>query len=1174
MQRLSGWVLLLGSLSGLALAEPLDRVEQQRWLLEQVRIGEAQYREELVRDSLARLERIAPDDPETLFASLRLSLRKRDAGQAGRLLERLRRLAPDSPLLRHGEVLLRLHDAASQRTLQQARLLAAGGRREQARALYEQLFGTEPPDLALALEYWRLRAAIDVQPWRAIEQLRALDRQYPGNVALRQTLVDLLFAGRHNEEALRVLGQLAADPAARDAAAQREFDYLAELPLSRDSARAWQRFLTRYPDSSRRGDAQTRLQAQQRLLADPAWQAGQRGKRLLGQGEIAAAEMELRRALRRYPEDASLHGELGYALLRLGRHDAAYAALRQALAMEQDDSAISRWRDLMITSRYWMLVKQADQALDAGDSAAAHRLYREARGVKPGDAFALVGLGRVAQAQGDDAEAERLLLEAYRLDPASGNVIRAMVRLYRDRQPERAEALLASLPITLRGEFADSLRALRRERLEREAEAARARGERERAVALLEEAAVAAPDDPWLVYRLANTQRELGRDAAAEAGFQRLLQRQGDDRQARYAHGLYLSSAGRDEEALASLGRISPAAWDEDMRALAARLQRRQLLARAAALRAAGREDEAAALLLRDPLDEDLLRVAEWAAERNAPAQAERYYRQLLQRAPGHAEARLGLVESLIAGDRPDEAHALLRQGPLQLPSGAPNARRRLANAWIALGAKDEAGILFDELVQEVQWDPLLLRDAARLFAPQQPGRAIGLYAQAMAAAGLLTHAQFESRDPRALTRASRAREEDGWLIGSLRGDVDALYRRRNPTVHVHHEYGWRSDDATPGISDLAAQTSILQVDLPFAGGDGFLRAERVDLDVGSFDTDDSGRHHEEFGSCALQWRHRESGAAYPAGCRDGAQRARGTAVALGWSGRRWSFDVGHSPQGFEVGNWLGGVSHGGDWGELGWTLTASRRPLSNSLLSYAGAVDPQTGIRWGGVTANGFTLGLRHDQGGAGGVWASLGLHWLRGENVADNQRGTAMAGYYHRFLERVDERLRAGVSVMYRGYRHDLGEYTLGQGGYYSPRHYYSIGIPLSYARRNADWSVQFEGSFGWSQARSKDSELYPLRRMMAKLFDGRNPDDYVLEEGRLVNPGDSGGGTSLRLQASIERRLSDHLVLGGHLSWQHSEDYAPSRAMLYLRYTLEPWQGSLPLPVGPLTPYADFR
>lgn len=143
--------------------------------------------------------------------------------------------------------------------------------------------------------------------------------------------------------------------------------------------------------------------------------------------------------------------------------------------------------------------------------------------------------------------------------------------------------------------------------------------------------------------------------------------------------------------------------------------------------------------------------------------------------------------------------------------------------------------------------------------------------------------------------------------------------------------------------------------------------------------------------------------------------------------------------------------------------------------MSYAGAVDPVTGTRFGGVTANGFTLGLSHDEGGKDGVWASLSSHWLVGQNVENNQRRSAMGGYYYRLVERADERVRTGLTLMYMGYDKDLSESTLGQGGYYSPQQYYSVSIPVNFAWRNANWSAFLESSAGWSFAKTSASDLY---------------------------------------------------------------------------------------------------
>ncbi|MFM7969631.1 cellulose synthase subunit BcsC-related outer membrane protein [Aeromonas sp. A-5] len=49
-----------------------------------------------------------------------------------------------------------------------------------------------------------------------------------------------------------------------------------------------------------------------------------------------------------------------------------------------------------------------------------------------------------------------------------------------------------------------------------------------------------------------------------------------------------------------------------------------------------------------------------------------------------------------------------------------------------------------------------------------------------------------------------------------------------------------------------------------------------------------------------------------------------------------------------------------------GGECTLSRRPVNSSLLSYAGASDPGTGISWGGVRANGVRLDSAMTWGGS----------------------------------------------------------------------------------------------------------------------------------------------------------------------------------------------------------------
>jgi len=1172
MQRMIG-VLMLATVACQAVAQPKDAGEQRQWLLDQVRRGEALHRDDLVRDALGRLQLLEPRNPDVLLAALSLALREKNITEAEQLSARINALAPGSLQARQAARLLALQQPETARRLQQARLLAVTGRNREALAVYEQLFAGEPPSLELALDYWRVRGNLPGQRPEAIRQLQQLDQQYPGSAGLRQTLAGWLFAEKRDREALALLDQLARDPGARDAAAQREFDYLSGQAVSSTSAAAWQAFLKRYPASPLLAQASANLQQQRTLLADPSWQAGQRGKALLDKGRNAEAEVQLRRALRRYPDDASLHGALGYALMRQGRYENANTAFRTASAKEQDTYWISQWKDLESSSQYWAQLHNAERALQANNLRGARALYLQARQQRPKDEYALLGLADVSLAEGDAIAAERQFLQVRRMAPDNESAVRGLIRVYQAQSPAKAQAYLDSLPTRQQVQFASLRRSLELARLRQQGEQALQREDWAAASQVLAQATALAPDEPWLVYQLANSLRHQGRTAEADAAFARLVQHQPRDPATRYAHGLFLESSDRDALALDSLGAVPQAAWSADMHALQQRIQRRVTLASAQQLQAQGRVTEATAMLEASLArgeggPDDLILLADWAAARGEPDKARGYYQRVLAIQPGRPEARLGVIESAVAeGNLTKARHMMTVQVP-QVAADDSNAQRRLAAVWVALGNHDQAAALLDRLAaQQPRPDPLLRRDAARLVAQHEPQRALDLYAAAMADAQLLDRAAASPRDDRALTLASREQDADDWLARSLRSDVDALYRQRNTHVTLMHDYGWRQDDGTPGTSELSTQSTLLHVDTPWQDGTAFARVERIGMDAGSFEQNDQGRYTPDFGSCQFVGRTAD-GKSLPA-CPGGSQTADGSVLALGWQGGRWAVDLG-TTQGYAVNNWLGGATLSGDLGQVGWSLTASRRPMSNSLLSFAGARDRPTGVRWGGVTANGGTLGLSWDQGGDNGVWASVGHHWLYGENVADNQRTRAMAGYYHRVVERADERVRVGLTLMHWRHDKDLGGYSLGQGGYYSPQRYTSVGVPVSYAWRNYDWSLLLEGSVSWSQAHSGSSRLYPDAHVNRRVLAQYDVDSNIY----AMSEASDSSGLGYRLRGLFERRLSDRWVLGGGFDWQHSDDYAPSHAMLYLRYLFEPWRGNLALPVTPLEPYSEWR
>src|SRR5690606_8239025 len=185
------------------------------------------------------------------------------------------------------------------------------------------------------------------------------------------------------------------------------------------------------------------------------------------------------------------------------------------------------------------------------------------------------------------------------------------------------------------------------------------------------------PEDPWLAYALGNELRATGAQDEADAVVADMAARAGHTPTARYAQALYLSGSDRRDAALAALRSLPAAQWDEDMQALAARIERQQRVEHAWELRAQGREADAIALLQRQPPDAGYqLMLGGWARLREDHASALRYYTQVLEAQPGNPDAQLGRLQVLVESGDAEAARMQLAHAPLE-PAALDLAQRR-----------------------------------------------------------------------------------------------------------------------------------------------------------------------------------------------------------------------------------------------------------------------------------------------------------------------------------------------------------------------------------------------------------------------------------------------------------------------------------------------------------------
>lgn len=1064
-------------------------VSPEQWLLEQVRVGEASHQDDLVRQSLFRLELMDPNNPKVLSARLRLSLREGDQVKAQQQLERIKAVAPGSDEYRQAQLSLKIASPEMQQKLQQTRLLATAGRLDEAKAQYDQLFDGQPPTLDLAVEYWQLIARLPGQKARAQAQLQALNNQYPGDVQLRLQLAQMAFEQGDNAKAVVLVKQIAATNEGRSPAADLWLAKIKDQPVSNASVDALQQFIATFDTGPQVIAAQQELERQQGLLADPHYQARVRGLAQVSNGGSTGAIAPLKQALQAKPNDAEVLGAMGLAYSRAGNRQQALNLFERAKAAETDGYNSGKWTSLIQTNSYWLKISQGDNALKANRLDQAEAAYKQAQRIDSRDPWALIGLGDVAVARKNDPQAGQAYLHALRLERDNSSAQRGLVNIYQRQSSQKALDYLNSLPAASQAKLIDKQRGLQSDIVTAQAEKYVANHQWNQAANRYAEALKLNPDDVWTTYHYANALREAGEPAQADAAFAHLAAKRPADPEQVYAYSLYLSGSDRDDAALRHLHTLPEAKWNDNMREMAQRIQ----------------------------LDKTLT----------------------------------GIDTAIAAGNK---SQAKQRLQAADLKGMSLNQQRRVAMAWLDVGEAARAAALLQPLKAAARTQPagqdkaLIYRNAANVEQQLgQPQLARQDYEQAMIASGI-TDKQPQDND--SYTRLTRNNASDDWLKRGIRSDAHDLYRQQDVNFTVDTD-SWTSS-GTPGKSDLTANTTMFQADMPVYQGRGFLRADWVRMDAGTFDNE-NGNYEASFGTCSDQ------------NCRSyRSQTANGVSLGAGWENDKWKGDLGTTPLGFPVVDWVGGLAYSGDWGDIGWTTTVSRRPVSSSLLSFAGAKDPGTGTTWGGVRATGASIGLSYDQGLANGVWADVSAHQLTGENVEDNTRERLMGGYYYKVINEDNRRATVGLSSMLWHYQKDLSGYTLGQGGYYSPQQYFSLSVPVNYRQRTENWSWQLGGSVSWSRSSTSDEKRYPIQNLI--------PDS--LPDKGAVETGSSGSGFGYTVQALVERRVSSHWTVGAGVDIQQAKDYTPSHYLLYARYSLSGWQGDLDMPPEPLVPYADFK
>ncbi|WP_416770917.1 cellulose synthase subunit BcsC-related outer membrane protein [Pseudomonas sp. RHF3.3-3] len=892
-------------------------------------------------------------------------------------------------------------------------------------------------------------------------------------------------------------------------------------------------------------------------------------------GQLAKAEAAYRRILASHRDDPQALNGLIAVLAQQGKAD-------EALKLIDSLSATAQARlNAEVSVRSLRATQVARVAEQRGDLRAAEQAYRQALADDPGNAWTRFALARIYLGQGRTQAAREQINDLLKRHPDQPDALYTRTLLAAQLgEWQDAQASLARIPAARRSREMDELGKEIALHVQTDAAVANLRrGQQHEAQALLARSQALTEGRPERVAILAAAYLDAGQPQQGVALMRDLVERSPNPAsklQLLYADILF--KADQDNDAADILRNLQGTRLSDSDRRHYASLVKLYRIRQADQLREKGNLVAAYDLLKpilrqspRDPQANAALARLYSASGNNAKAMA--LYKPLLENDPRNADLQLSVAS--LAAQAHDNARAeKALKSALVLKPGVPKVLTSAAATYRAMGKSSEAADLLRQAVaiegSQRRANPALDRadsdgDNPFLDLPGQPRRVAvrsedplrsdNESAESMPPDPSLAPSRYESADSlldddpapvgnpfAAGRRAGEAAQQD---LSPAQLALNEILQERS--AYVAQGLSVRSNNNESGLSKLTDVEAPFEANLPAGDNRVALRVTPVSLHAGSAHDYSLGR----FGS------------GLPSGS-PGSQQANGVglAVAVDSPPHGIKADIGVSPVGFTYNTVIGGISLEQPLvssPNMHYSIALSRRPVTDSLTSFAGAKDRRTGISWGGVTANGGRALLGYDDQEVG-LYGYGALHKLVGHNVEDNTRAELGGGLYWYLDNQPDEKLTVGLSTMVLSYENNQGFFTYGHGGYFSPQTFFSVAVPVNWSQRSERFSYRLNGALGVQYINQKGADYFPGHRAEQAAND-------------LKYPGKSSTGVGYNLNAAGEYRLGSNLLLGGELGVDNAQDYRQVTAGLYLRYLFEKISGPMALPVSPYrSPYSN--
>ncbi|MDI3253350.1 MAG: cellulose synthase subunit BcsC-related outer membrane protein [Bacillota bacterium] len=340
-----------------------------------------------------------PNNREALAGIARAEMQLGKAAEARRYLDRLRANGGSQQEINQILQVQRVQPRSER--LEEAGRLAQEGNYAGAMQIYREVFGNKPPAGDVALAYYDTEAAIPSERGHAIEGLRSLMKQFPGDSRYAITLGRVLtYDPKTRAEGMAILRQYPQVQAAQAALHQAE---------------AW--------NAQGASTANTLTAGQEAAPPRPAGNPLEAAAyRALNSGQLDEAREKFQELLAKQPRNAQALAGMGYLSMRQQDFVSAsdYFERARAAGAHGLESAISN-------AHFWQKMTEAGNELGDGHTEAAIAAYHAALALKPNSVDALVGLGSAFQQAGEYTDAAQTLDKAVRQDPQRADAWRNLL---------------------------------------------------------------------------------------------------------------------------------------------------------------------------------------------------------------------------------------------------------------------------------------------------------------------------------------------------------------------------------------------------------------------------------------------------------------------------------------------------------------------------------------------------------------------------------------------------------------------------------------------------------------------------------------------------------------------------------------------------------------------------